>query len=67
MKGAPRAAFRFRKKPTFGFFRQLMEYPIRVLIASPGLDGHYRDAKIITRALRDAGVEVIYTGCGRPR
>lgn len=36
--------------------------PIRVLIAKPGLDGHDRGAKIITRALRDAGMEVIYTG-----
>ncbi|HEY3128007.1 MAG TPA: cobalamin B12-binding domain-containing protein [Acidobacteriota bacterium] len=35
---------------------------IRVLIAKPGLDGHDRGAKIIARALRDAGVEVIYTG-----
>ena len=35
---------------------------IRVLIAKPGLDGHYRGAKIIARALRDAGMEVIYTG-----
>ena len=36
--------------------------PIRVLIAKPGLDGHDRGAKIITRAFRDAGMEVIYTG-----
>lgn len=36
--------------------------PIRVLVAKPGLDGHDRGAKIIARALRDAGVEVIYTG-----
>lgn len=35
---------------------------IRVLIAKPGLDGHDRGAKVIARALRDAGVEVIYTG-----
>src|ERR1700751_6129219 len=35
---------------------------IRVLIAKPGLDGHDRGAKIIARALRDAGMEVIYTG-----
>ena len=38
------------------------ERPIRVLIAKPGLDGHDRGAKIIARALRDAGMEVIYTG-----
>ena len=36
--------------------------PIRVLIAKPGLDGHDRGAKVIARALRDAGMEVIYTG-----
>jgi methylmalonyl-CoA mutase C-terminal domain/subunit len=39
-----------------------MSYPIRVLVAKPGLDGHDRGAKIIARALRDAGMEVIYTG-----
>lgn len=39
-----------------------MEFPIRVLVAKPGLDGHDRGAKIIARALRDAGMEVIYTG-----
>ena len=36
--------------------------PIRVLIAKPGLDGHDRGAKVLVRALRDAGMEVIYTG-----
>ena len=36
--------------------------PIRVLIAKPGLDGHDRGAKVLARALRDAGFEVIYTG-----
>ena len=39
-----------------------IETPIRVLIAKPGLDGHDRGAKVIVRALRDAGMEVIYTG-----
>ena len=39
-----------------------MSPPIRVLVAKPGLDGHDRGAKIIARALRDAGMEVIYTG-----
>lgn len=39
-----------------------MERKIRVLVAKPGLDGHDRGAKIIARALRDAGMEVIYTG-----
>jgi methylmalonyl-CoA mutase C-terminal domain/subunit len=38
------------------------ERPLRILIAKPGLDGHDRGAKIIARALRDAGMEVIYTG-----
>ena len=38
------------------------QHPVRVLIAKPGLDGHDRGAKIIARALRDAGMEVIYTG-----
>lgn len=38
------------------------ERPIRVLVAKPGLDGHDRGAKIVARALRDAGMEVIYTG-----
>jgi methylmalonyl-CoA mutase, C-terminal domain len=39
-----------------------MTQPIRVLVAKPGLDGHDRGAKVIARALRDAGMEVIYTG-----
>lgn len=39
-----------------------MPNPIRVLVAKPGLDGHDRGAKVIARALRDAGMEVIYTG-----
>src|SRR5512147_1692784 len=39
-----------------------MDHRIRVLIAKPGLDGHDRGAKVIARALRDAGMEVIYTG-----
>jgi len=39
-----------------------MERKIRVVVAKPGLDGHDRGAKIVARALRDAGMEVIYTG-----
>src|ERR1700737_5352628 len=39
-----------------------MTKPIRVLVAKPGLDGHDRGAKVVARALRDAGMEVIYTG-----
>ncbi len=41
---------------------QATEKKIRVVVAKPGLDGHDRGAKIIARALRDAGMEVIYTG-----
>jgi methylmalonyl-CoA mutase C-terminal domain/subunit len=40
----------------------MAEEKIRVLVAKPGLDGHDRGAKVIARALRDAGMEVIYTG-----
>ena len=40
----------------------MREENIRVLIAKPGLDGHDRGAKVVARALRDAGMEVIYTG-----
>jgi methylmalonyl-CoA mutase C-terminal domain/subunit len=39
-----------------------MERKIRVIVAKPGLDGHDRGAKVVARALRDAGMEVIYTG-----
>lgn len=42
--------------------RGKMEKKIRVLIAKPGLDGHDRGAKVVAKALRDAGMEVIYTG-----
>jgi len=54
------------------FFEELLEHklkevlnldrPIRVVVAKPGLDGHDRGAKVVARALRDAGMEVIYTG-----
>ena len=39
-----------------------MDSKIRVLVAKPGLDGHDRGAKVIAQALRDAGMEVVYTG-----
>ena len=42
-----------------------MPRPIRVLVAKPGLDGHDRGAKVVAQALRDAGVEVVYTGLKR--
>src|SRR3954449_8259057 len=45
-----------------GYTRLRMSGPIRVVVAKPGLDGHDRGAKIIARTLRDAGMEVIYTG-----
>ena len=38
------------------------EQPLRIVVAKPGLDGHDRGAKVVARALRDAGMEVIYTG-----
>ena len=40
----------------------MIQQPLRVVVAKPGLDGHDRGAKIIARAFRDAGMEVIYTG-----
>ncbi len=43
----------------------MTEKRIRILIAKPGLDGHDRGAKVVSRALRDAGMEVIYTGLRR--
>ena len=42
-----------------------MEHPLRIVVAKPGLDGHDRGAKVVARALRDAGHEVIYTGLRR--
>jgi methylmalonyl-CoA mutase, C-terminal domain len=42
--------------------KKSMAQPIRVLVAKPGLDGHDRGAKVVAAALRDAGMEVIYTG-----
>jgi methylmalonyl-CoA mutase C-terminal domain/subunit len=39
---------------------------VRVLVAKPGLDGHDRGAKVVARALHDAGMEVIYTGIRQP-
>ena len=56
--------------PQIAFYNQgsvRMNFPIRVLVAKPGLDGHDRGAKVIARALRDAGMEVIYTVFGKRR
>src|SRR5262245_25863661 len=52
----------FYSKPFYTLGIDQMTNPIRVLVAKPGLDGHDRGAKVIARALRDAGLEVIYTG-----
>jgi methylmalonyl-CoA mutase C-terminal domain/subunit len=57
--------FLFRGVPWLGgtlVSKNTAESPIRVLIAKPGLDGHDRGAKVVARALRDAGMEVIYAG-----
>ncbi len=43
----------------------IMDHPLRIVVAKPGLDGHDRGAKVVARALRDAGHEVIYTGLRR--
>ena len=53
-----KSCFRLLREP----LQAVTEKRIRVLIAKPGLDGHDRGAKVIARALRDAGMEVIYTG-----
>ena len=45
--------------------RRFMDQPLRIVVAKPGLDGHDRGAKVVARALRDAGHEVIYTGLRR--
>jgi len=47
---------------TMGGSRSSLPRPIRVLVAKPGLDGHDRGAKVVAAALRDAGMEVVYTG-----
>ena len=47
---------------TSGQSRRAHSRPIRVLVAKPGLDGHDRGAKVVAAALRDAGMEVVYTG-----
>src|SRR5437762_12921959 len=47
---------------TFACECSVVDRPLRILVAKPGLDGHDRGAKFIARALRDAGFEVIYTG-----
>jgi methylmalonyl-CoA mutase C-terminal domain/subunit len=51
-----------RSRPMPSMAKPVKEPPLRVLIAKPGLDGHDRGAKVVARALRDAGMEVIYAG-----
>src|SRR3712207_9256563 len=51
-----------RDEPAEAESRHDHDAPVRVLIAKPGLDGHDRGAKVLVRALRDAGMEVVYTG-----
>jgi methylmalonyl-CoA mutase C-terminal domain/subunit len=45
----------------------MAERKIRIMVAKPGLDGHDRGARVLARCFRDAGFEVIYTGCPRNR
>ena len=47
---------------TIGRYESMTDKKLRILIAKPGLDGHDRGAKVVARALRDAGFEVVYTG-----
>jgi methylmalonyl-CoA mutase C-terminal domain/subunit len=56
------AAYQAKANSASAVIGVLMDRKIRVLIAKPGLDGHDRGAKVVARALRDAGMEVIYTG-----
>lgn len=62
MCSAPGRSPAFCERADYNLGISEMANPIRVLVAKPGLDGHDRGAKIIARALRDAGMEVIYTG-----
>jgi methylmalonyl-CoA mutase, C-terminal domain len=48
--------------PSCGYSARMTDSPLRVVVAKPGLDGHDRGAKVVARALRDAGMEVVYTG-----
>jgi methylmalonyl-CoA mutase C-terminal domain/subunit len=56
------AAASILREPAPSRVEERCAVPIRVVIAKPGLDGHDRGAKVVARALRDAGMEVIYTG-----
>jgi methylmalonyl-CoA mutase C-terminal domain/subunit len=60
--GDSRAGGKYNLEEEFTLEEAMSKQKIRVLIAKPGLDGHDRGAKVVARALRDAGMEVIYTG-----
>ena len=62
MIGPPPARSQQSREPAVQMAASATDKKIRVVVAKPGLDGHDRGAKIIARALRDAGMEVIYTG-----
>src|SRR4051812_24720395 len=62
LPAARRAGYRSFRTTGFGPMEGRMQARIRVVVAKPGLDGHDRGAKVVARALRDAGMEVIYTG-----
>ena len=51
-----------RRRPALTTMLVMSESPLRIVVAKPGLDGHDRGAKVVARALRDAGMEVVYTG-----
>ena len=51
-----------RRRPALTNMLVMSESPLRIVVAKPGLDGHDRGAKVVARALRDAGMEVVYTG-----
>jgi methylmalonyl-CoA mutase, C-terminal domain len=51
-----------RSRAAGGYSAAMTDSPLRVVVAKPGLDGHDRGAKVVARALRDAGMEVVYTG-----
>jgi methylmalonyl-CoA mutase C-terminal domain/subunit len=63
MRAVPPAAFVWIMMERGGIIPMEKDRKLRVLIAKPGLDGHDRGARIIARAFRDAGFEVVYTGC----
>ena len=68
MPKGPAGPGRARPRPCVGaailrlMSQQPSQSPLRIVVAKPGLDGHDRGAKVVARALRDAGMEVVYTG-----